>query len=85
MSSSKLSSSVDKPSPEYPFLDTGDFIIKFKMRDNGLWVLWGNPNRRYHNETLIREGTARKIRDLLDEYLKTAKPSLSHEIEAWKN
>lgn len=41
------------------------FFARFELRDGQVWLVWGNPNQARHNETRVRSGSLRSLRDWL--------------------
>lgn len=44
------------------------FFARLETRKEKVWMVWGNPNCKKYNETLINEKDLRNLRDSLCEY-----------------
>lgn len=49
--------------------ENSNFFARFEIKGEKVWLVWGNPNQKKHNETLIKRSQLYKICHCLAFYL----------------
>ena len=49
--------------------ENSNFFARLEFKGEKAWLVWGNPNQKRHNETLIKRPQLHKLRHSLSYYL----------------
>lgn len=49
--------------------ENSNFFARLDIKGEKVWLVWGNPNQKRHNETLIKTAQLKKIRHSLSHFL----------------
>lgn len=50
-------------------IENSDFFAHLEIKNDKAWVVWGNPNCKRYNETLVKDHVLAKMRYQIGHYL----------------
>ncbi len=51
------------------FIENSNFFARIEERDGGIWLVWGNPNQKNHNEARVNDSKSIILRDFLSQII----------------